>query len=603
MDADRGSALSEGLLERSVECECLERVLERAAAGSGSLVLVEGEAGVGKSSLLDAVAGEAAWRDFAWLGARGRELERDLPFGVARELMVPLLRRPDGTDLGTRSAVERAGQVLAPSIDLPRPGTDPRPAVIEALVAVVDQLIAGDRDHPPRRVLVTVDDAHWADGSSLRFLGHLADRSEQRPLALVVALRPDTPHPSPADLRWLRTRPGVQVLRPAPLSEAAVEQLVRARFPRCQPKFWAACAEVSGGNPFLLGEVLSALADDDVEGTNDDAETVRTLVPDAVLRSTLARLGRLAPEAAALARAVAVMGMAPLHEAAALAALQPHAAEDAADALARAALVRPDEPLRFVHPLVASAVYSDMAPFSRSRTHRHAAELLVDYGAAPERVGGHLLATRPDGDPWVVDRLRRAGAAAIAGGEPFSAVRFLGRALAEPPPASVRADVLLDLARAEAQGGDQAAVEHLDEALALLHDPARRARTALELTGLLFARLQIGAAAKVARRGLADAAAGTSPGVADALLAIDLTVTSLSPERPTALERVAALHRAVLAGSGPRTPELLTLIAITASCAGDSPAVVLDLARRVQDAVPADPFIAEIYRSGSCPSP
>lgn len=588
----RGGALADGLLERELECEALERALERAHSGRGSLILLEGEAGVGKSSLLQAAAGEAAWRDFAWLAARGRELERDVPFGVARDLVAPLLRRGPNRSAGRRATVERAGRLLTPNLRAPTPGVDPRSATIEAVLAVVDELVVGGTDDAPRPALVTVDDAHWADNSSLRLLGHLADRAEQRRLVVVVALRPDEVESCP-DLAWLRSRPMAQVLRPAPLSDAAVEQLVCERMPRSEPEFWRACAEVTRGNPFLLGELLSALVNDEVEGLEADAELARTLVPATVLRSTLARLGPLPPEAVALATAVAVLGEASLAHAAGLARLEPPAVEEAADLLSRARILCVGEPLRFVHPLVASAVHADLGPFARARAHRRAAEQLAAADDCPERVGGHLLVTRPNGDPWVIERLREAGAAALAGGEPASAVRFLRRAMDEPPPAALRVHVLLELAEAEARCGEQAAVTHLEEALPLLGDPGERAEAALKLAGLLFARLDIPAAGEVARRGLADTTG--RPAVAGALLAIDLTAACLSSEREAAIERVATVRRDVLTGRVVASPELLSLIAVTASTQGDRPEMVLELADRARGSSPANRAVAEMF--------
>jgi hypothetical protein len=108
--------------------------------------------------------------------------------------------------------------------------------------------------------------------------------------------------------------------------------------------------------------------------------------------------------------------------------------------------------LRFVHPLVRSAVYSDLAPPVRQRWHKHAARLLDEQGAPAEEVTVHLLAAAATGDAWVVDRLRRAAASARARGAPdVAAAQCLERALAEPPPAGVRGDVLQHLRQARDQ--------------------------------------------------------------------------------------------------------------------------------------------------------
>jgi hypothetical protein len=113
--------------------------------------------------------------------------------------------------------------------------------------------------------------------------------------------------------------------------------------------------------------------------------------------------------------------------------------------------------------------------------HRRAARLLAAEGAAAERVAAHLLHARQIGDRWVVARLREAGRAALAGGSPSSAAAYLRRALAEPPPASVRAQLLLELADAETTGGELGAPDRLTEAASLVQAHQERARVLLLL--------------------------------------------------------------------------------------------------------------------------
>ena len=569
--------LGAGLVQRAAECAALERCLAEAERGSGSLVLIEGEAGIGKSTIVEAALLEAARRGIARRAARGRELERDAPFGVARQL---LERSPV-----TAPAAERAA-------DAPRRDRAQRAAAtIDALVDVVRQLVGG-RSAAGRPLLLAVDDGHWADGPSLRFLVQLADRVERLPVVLVIALRADASAAPRRELRWLRTHHAAQILRLEPLGDSAVEELVTRRFPGCEPPFWRACAHVSGGNPFLLNELLTALAEDGATGTAEDARAARRVVPDSVLRSVLARLGRLPPAATALARSVAVLGEPSLRHAAALARLDPQAAEGAADVLAQARILCPGEPLRFVHPLLAAAVDRDLPAFARAAEHRRAAQLLAQEGAPAEQLAGHLLAARRNADPWVVGVLRDAAVDAMASADPASAARLLCRALAEPPPAEARAALLLELARAEAASGSGAAVEHFSEALGLLDEGSRRARAALELAGVLFARLDLVSAAEVAARGEAEAA--QSPALAEALSTIHLIAASLLPARGAAVKRVAALRRDALEHRLAPVPELMTLVALTMAVAGDPPALIRDLVERALGAEPADPAVASL---------
>jgi predicted ATPase len=148
--------------------------------------------------------------------------------------------------------------------------------------------------------------------------------------------------------------PDVFVVRPPPLSEAAVTVLVRATLsPEAEAGFCAACYAATGGNPLLVRELITALAAQGVPPTADQAARVREIGPEGVERSVRLRLSRLPDEAGLLARAVAVFGDdVELEDAAALAALEREAAADAAAALGRAGILRSELPLAFAHPVV-----------------------------------------------------------------------------------------------------------------------------------------------------------------------------------------------------------------------------------------------------------
>jgi hypothetical protein len=136
------------------------------------------------------------------------------------------------------------------------------------------------------------------------------------------------------------------------------------------------------------------------------------------------------------------------------------------------------EPLRFVHPLVQHAIEQDIPLFERSRSHLDAARLMYAEGADVERTAAHLLLGHAAGDEWVVEQLRAAAREARAA-QP--AVRYLERALAEPPTAELRPEVLAELGAAEAALGRVAAADHLAQAVASSSDPRRRAELGLQL--------------------------------------------------------------------------------------------------------------------------
>ena len=209
------------------------------------------------------------------------------------------------------------------------------------------------------------------------------------------------------------TDAAAHVLRPAPLSGEAVARWVRAAVAGgAQDAFCAACHTATQGNPFLVGELLREAAAQRMSGTAEEAREVRALGPEGVSTVVLQRVARLAGGAPEMARAVALLGEgARAGVAATLAELDPDAAEEAVEALCRAdVLVRDGARLGFAHPIVLAAIHGDLPARTRQEGHARAARLLAERGAAPEEVGAQLLSVAPDGDPWVVERLRAAAA-------------------------------------------------------------------------------------------------------------------------------------------------------------------------------------------------
>src|SRR5439155_20980121 len=172
-----------------------------------------------------------------------------------------------------------------------------------------------------RPLLLAVDDLHWADKPSLRWLAYLMRRLEGLPVLVVACLRP-----AESEDRLLTeviSDPSLFVVRPPPLSEAAVATLVRETLAaEAESEFCAACFAATGGNPLFLRELIAVLATQGISPTADQAVRIREIGPEGVLRSVRLRLAQLPAEAGRLARAVAILGDdVDLHDAAALAAL------------------------------------------------------------------------------------------------------------------------------------------------------------------------------------------------------------------------------------------------------------------------------------------
>jgi DNA-binding NarL/FixJ family response regulator len=333
----------------------------------------------------------------------------------------------------------------------------------------------------------------------------LCHRLEGLPVLVAASTRPPRPGYSPL-LAELLAVSGAQILCPGPLSEPAVAQLVcEGLGTQPDPSFVAACARISGGNPFVLRELIFELAADGVAPVAAQAAGLGERVPGQVERVILARLGRLDQTAVRLTQAVAVLGEGSgLRLAAALAEVNIDDAAGAADALVTAELFAAGRPLRFAHPLVRSAIYEQIPSGARSRAHTRAAQLLTSEGAEPEQVAVQLLACEPASDADAVKALRKAAAAALARGAPETAVTYLRRALAEPPTESARPAVLGELGAAERITRDPAAVVHLEQAWQATTGPLARAQLAAQLANVLFFAADLARSFAVLQAGLDD---------------------------------------------------------------------------------------------------
>ena len=338
-------------------------------------------------------------------------------------------------------------------------------------------------------MLLAVDDVHWCDPPSLRFLSYLARRLEGLPVAVAACARTREPGADAAVLDSLESEPLATVVRPAPLSLDAVAQLLRERLGTDPAEEFVETVHAScAGNPFLLNELVYAVLEEEIEPTASAAERVRELGPESLSRFVLQRVRRLGPEAEAFARAVAILGEESDPElVAALAGLDPEAAAASAAELVRSDVLRARGPLAFAHPVLRAAVYADLGDAERERGHERAAELLGDGGAPAQRVAAHLLHVQPRARGSVVATLREAAQQASDEGAADVARSYLERALAEPPDAQQRADVLFELGLAELRSGLPGALGHLREAHELVRGQPPSAEVALALANAHFA--------------------------------------------------------------------------------------------------------------------
>jgi DNA-binding CsgD family transcriptional regulator len=440
-----------GLIERDDELAAIGAARSAAAHGTGKVLAVLGPAGIGKTALLDWAA-EASEGEV--LRATAGELEGAIPFAVVRQLLGGHLRQPDA----------HSGAHVAHALDaLTLQGHEHRlPEVLDGLYWLCADLAE------PSPLTLVIDDLHWSDSASLRFLSYLARRIAEVPILAVVASRP--PAGGSGAERFLR-EPGVEVIRPAPLGRDGVAAVVSDRLGAVtEARFHDACHEASAGNPLYLHALLAALERSGISPTSAAITDLEALSPDLVKASVDSRLDGLGADALALARAVAVLGVAnELRLAAAMADLPQDGALDARAALRQADLLAAEDPLRFVHPVVRRVVYDVIPDVQRQRAHRRAADLLEDH----EEAAVHLLQTEPWDDAAVRDRLQEAADRALERGAADVAVTLLRRAFREGRPTAA---LVRDLARAEWRAGEPGATMRLRESIALETDPlvARR---------------------------------------------------------------------------------------------------------------------------------
>jgi DNA-binding CsgD family transcriptional regulator len=571
-----GHHLPEVPLERTSELAALEEAIAAAAAGAGRLVLLEGAGGIGKTLLLAHAVQRAQASGMTVLRARGGELERQFPFGVALQLFEPYLSAasPRERRRVLAGAAAHAAPLLSGEVGERESGAPEFP-LLHGLHWVVANISES------RPLLIAVDDAHSADDASLRALLFVAQRIEDLPLAIVLTARP-RPAASAGSgdaLSALATHPLALRSELAPLTEEAISTIVRRSLPDADDAFCAACARVTNGNPFFLRELLNELRASGAAAepgiSSERVQHVEALGPLSIARAVDARIRRLSPGAPELAHAVAVLGEdVPLVQAAALADLGALDAATAADELAGADVLRSAPELGFVHPIVRQAVYLGIPTAERGRLHLAAAERLrATAGAdADERAAAHLLETLPVGAPWVVGSLHAAARRALAGGAPDTAARYLLRALDEAPPQAERAELLVDLGRAEALAGLPSAVERLRTAVALLEHPTARARALAQLGQALYSAGDNAGAASAFDEGLRVLDG------ADAVLEEQLTAGYLGAARLDFRTRETAQtrFRDLLAGSTeaatPAQRELLAQRALEHAMLGNAPA-------------------------------
>jgi len=401
------------LWERDGVNAAVAELLHSTRAGRGGVLFVEGDAGLGKTSVLESARKVAAPDLRVGLG-QGDAMEMSLPFGVLDQAL---------STLGGPTLVSGS-----------HPAT--RPEQLYRLLRWLESVHTG--------VLIALDDMHWADSDSLELLSLMCRRIGSLPVAVIATLRS-----WPADAHWVASSlvaSGVaRLVTLAPLSRDGSTAMLTERTGHAVSDTAATNAwELCAGNPLLLEQVALAIGSGAV-----DPETVErwpALRADSLL---LSRFAGLPTAALQCVRAASVLGVRFRPEVAAdVAGLAENEADEAIDALCRSGLVEQatQGSVRFVHPLFAQALYEDLPAPVRTRLHGRSFEVLAQRGLDSE-AADHALRAGLHDRPEVIDALERAGRAALEVGALETAASQLSTAV---DLAGERASAPLLLAQGEA---------------------------------------------------------------------------------------------------------------------------------------------------------
>ena len=448
------------LIDRDEPWGLAAHALAAACAGQGSIVLLEGVEGFGKTTLLTSVRAHGDELGMDVLTASGQRHERDFGFGVVLQLFEARLAR-EGEEERARLLSGSARQAL------PLFEAGPRSVFSEPSFEVLHDLYRLSAKLAARGpLLLAVDDVDHADEASLRFLLHLGARLEDLPVALVLTTGALPALQADPLVTEIARHPATRRVTLDPLGPEGTARRVReAWLPGAPESACRAIHHASAGNPLLIDALAGELVLGDGSAGMTAAD-VRSLAPASVSDWAFGQANGADSRAPGLLKAVAILGPgAELRHVAALARLDSEQAATIADSLIASGLLSGHEPLSFTQPAVATAIAATLSPIERATLHRRASRILASEDAASHRIAAHLMAATRSGSGWAVEALCEAAAGSLGAGRPAEAVRYLRRALEEPPPRRLRAHVVFELGCAEATAGEPEAAGRLSEAV------------------------------------------------------------------------------------------------------------------------------------------
>ena len=494
------------MVGREAEFEQVAAMLGGVAEGAGGILLVEGEPGIGKSSLVQGLVERAAHAGMVVFSARAEELEQRRPFGLISDCLETAVAEPLRRELAhllrERVPLEAEGRdalSTPPTVDF-RYG--------QAWLELFEQLAVRGP------VVVAFDDLHWADASSLMVLGRLGRMTFGLPVLLAGTFRPLPRTPELTAAISALEGHGAVTLRLAPLTESAVSTLTQCLVQGRPGTRLMQQVGQAGGNPFLVTELVEALAADgllaaDVAGV---VEVATVAVPVSLRLTVLRRLSFLSTQTLDVLRVASVLGT--RFGTAALGAVsgasQILLVSSIREALDGSVLVEEHQDLRFRHDLLREALYQDLPAALRASLHRDAARHFASIGAPASQVAEHVLRYAGPHDAEALQWLWES-AAELAAVTPATAAEILDRALLVADQSHPQRDRILAARALSLQWAGQ-----LDEAeaicrgaLARPHDPATEGLFHMCLARGLLARGRGAEALQAAELAQADPSLST----------------------------------------------------------------------------------------------
>ena len=427
-----------GIRGRAAEIAVLGDAVDRVVSGRPAVVLIEGEAGIGKTRLLAGVLEDARGRGMQVAAGRAEELERTRPFGLVAAAFGCVRSSPDprraaiAALLATHGGGER-GPITVTS----DPGL--RFRAVDAFADLAEELaLAGP-------LVIGVDDLQWADPSSLLTLAVLSRRLAYLPVGLIGCLRPSPRIPELDRLAGLLLDAGGRHLTLRGLTEQAVTELVAEAVAAVPGPGLLAGISGAAGNPLFVTELLGALAQEGaIETVGGRAEVAEVTLPPTLWLTILRRLSFLSEDTLQALRAASILGSSFTVTDLSVTMARPALGLSVvlADGIAGRVLEEYGAVIRFRHDLIRDAIYEDLPLSVRRGLHREAGRRLAQTGAPALQVAEQLARGAGQGDAEAIGWLTRAAREAAAR-SPDVAADLLERAAGLMAPADPGRDRLL----------------------------------------------------------------------------------------------------------------------------------------------------------------